>query len=403
MSILTNILPGVLALLSGLYFYYYFRRIAEFVGIRTELTTVRAGMAVLAAVFVLPAADIWGVWAVVVFHMLFFSVLTDIIHAVVRRMGKSKRGWDRLYQSGILPVATVGILLLYGWWNMHHVTETTYTVYTEKDIRENGYRIVFLSDLHYGTTMNAEKLTACCERISGEGADLVILGGDLVDEHTTAEEMREAFEVLSGIRTKYGIYYIYGNHDRGFYEEEPYFSVKELEQAITENGIQILQDEGKTINGELTLIGRDDRTNPEHDRRKSAKSLIAQADQNQFLLLLDHQPKELETNAALGYDLQLSGHTHGGQIWPVGKLCGLLGFGELNYGYRSIGSFQVIVSSGLGGCNYALRTGEHSEYVVVNLLGRGSSRTRQQANLPAESGGQIIARSDSHQESVSAR
>ncbi len=81
--------------------------------------------------------------------------------------------------------------------------------------------------------------------------------------------------------------------------------------------------------------------------------------------MADHQPIESEENDAQGVDLQLSGHTHAGQIWPTGVLSELLG--ALNYGQYRTGGCDVIVSSGIAGWAYAMRTGEHCEYVVVDL------------------------------------
>lgn len=65
----------------------------------------------------------------------------------------------------------------------------------------------------------------------------------------------------------------------------------------------------------------------------------------------------------------LSGHTHGGQIWPMGVMTDILGFGEMNYGYRKVNNMQVIVTSGIAGWGYALRTGSHSEYVMIEVKG----------------------------------
>ena len=90
--------------------------------------------------------------------------------------------------------------------------------------------------------------------------------------------------------------------------------------------------------------------------------------ENKFILLLDHQPSELEKNSELGYDLQLSGHTHKGQIWPVGLISELFNFNELEYGYKEIDDFKVIVSSGISGWNYPIRTGSKSEYVIIDIL-----------------------------------
>lgn len=87
--------------------------------------------------------------------------------------------------------------------------------------------------------------------------------------------------------------------------------------------------------------------------------------------MLDHQPLDLAENAALGYDLQLSGHTHGGQIWPVGPVCSLAArlasVEYCNYGMKQIGDFQVIVSSGIAGWGYPIKTGAKAEYVIVDI------------------------------------
>ncbi|MBP2032075.1 putative MPP superfamily phosphohydrolase [Clostridium algifaecis] len=90
-------------------------------------------------------------------------------------------------------------------------------------------------------------------------------------------------------------------------------------------------------------------------------------DLHKFILLLDHQPFELQKNDELGYDLQLSGHTHAGQIWPVGLLSDILRTNELNYGYKKLSNMQAIVSSGMAGWGYPIRTEANSEYVIIDI------------------------------------
>lgn len=364
----------LLAAAAGVYFYFYFRRIAELLSLRTESVPVRVGLIVLTVAFVLPAADVWGIWAVVVLYLLLFALLMELANVILRRMGKAGRGWKFLYRSGGLPILALMVTIGYGWWNMHHVVQKNYTVYTDKELREDGYRVALLSDLHYKTVQDEKDLVEIAARISRERPDLVVLCGDIVDEFSTGEEMREVFRCLSGIRSEYGTYYVYGNHDRGRYVKEHAFTEEELAQAITDAGIRILRDSSVRLNHELTVIGRDDYSKPEGKKRDSAKRLKDNAGPEDFILLLDHQPRELKKNAELGFDLQLSGHTHGGQIWPIGELSSLLGFGEMNYGQKEIGDFQVIVTSGMAGWNYPLRTGKHSEYVIVDIVNPDKSK-----------------------------
>ena len=89
--------------------------------------------------------------------------------------------------------------------------------------------------------------------------------------------------------------------------------------------------------------------------------------QDKFILLLDHQPCALEAADRAGCDLMLSGHTHAGQIWPSGLISQGTGMVELNYGYRMMNHLQVIVSSGIAGWAYPVRTSKHCEYVIVTV------------------------------------
>ena len=252
--------------------------------------------------------------------------------------------------------------------NMGNVVEKDYTVYTDKEIREEGYRVALVSDLHYGITLNKSQLEDKCAEIEAAQPDLVVLCGDIFDERTSKIQMEEAVRIFGSIQSEFGTIYIYGNHDQASFSDKPNYTVQHLQQTILSENIRILQDEQWKLNDEFVVIGRDDRRNPSGGERKSSRELAEGADPEDFLLLLDHQPCELAENSEAGYDLQLSGHTHGGQIWPMGFFNEYMGFGEINYGHRAIDGFQVIVSSGMAGWGYPVRTGSHSEYVIVDLL-----------------------------------
>lgn len=355
---------AVIAMAAGVFDYFYLKRAAIFWGLPEQGKRWKRILAVLAAAIAVPVVNLFGVWALIVLYITGFALLLDLIHWIVKKFPGEKRHWDKIYRSGLLPVLVTVLVIGYSFWNMKNVRVTDYTVYTEKEIRNEGYEICLISDLHFPTTMNAGKLEAYCKDISSKEVDAVVLCGDIVDERSTKEEMEKAFQILSGITAKAGIYYVYGNHDRAHYSKNPPFTEEELKQAAEGMGIRVLKDEAAALNDEFTIIGRDDRSQM---GRKSSSELLQGIDRNGFLLLLDHQPAGLEDNAAAGYDLQLSGHTHAGQMWPVGPLTTLLRMVELNYGYRKQGDFQVIVTSGIAGWGYPLRTGKHSEYVMIKI------------------------------------
>lgn len=329
------------------------------------LFSLLGSLAIWALVVALDGLFSVGTLAIV--FLLLFSLGTSLLRRGIHTLfpGKSCRSWRYLYRLSLIPLLCTALLLGYGYQNMTHPIRTSYTVTTEKDIPPAGYRVAILSDLHYGSILKADTLQAVCREISREQVDLVILCGDVVDERTERSQLRQVFSILGDIESRYGIYYVYGNHDRATYTDSPAFTPEELTGALTENGIRVLRDEAVDIGTGLTLIGREDRSVP---GRLSVAQLADKADDSRFLLLADHQPQELEKKAQAGIDLQVSGHTHAGQIFPLGYISAFLGFNEMNYGLRSIDGMTAIVTSGLAGWGFPIRTQAHSEYVIAEIL-----------------------------------
>lgn len=346
-----------------IYFYFFFKRILFAFHVDFSKKWIKIMLILVDIVFVIPSFNLFGFWAVVVLHLFAFGIIMDIVYRVLKKYQKHHK-IEHLYHLGIIPIICLFMVLGYGYYNMRNVSLKQYTVYTEKNIHQN-YRIALITDLHFGNTMNQNELKKYCQQISQQNPDIVLLGGDIVDERSTNEQMKQAFETLSTIQNQYGIYYVYGNHDRATFSSNPPFTYDELSQTIEKNNIQILSDEYVLLQDDFMILGREDRS---HTQRKNAQELLNNIDSQVFLLMLDHQPVDLKINDSLGVDLQLSGHTHGGQMFPVGLISDILGFGEMNYGYRQMEHMQVIVSSGIGGWGYALRTGSHSEYVIVDII-----------------------------------
>lgn len=326
--------------------------------------------AAVSAALILPLAHIRGMWFVIFMHMVVFLLVIDLFGLIVRKCRRNKPFpyWVKaVYRSGLLAVLAAVAVTGFGYWNMHHIVKTEYTVQTDKEMREEGYTIVFFSDLHYGTTMNAEQLKQAADRIERESPDMIILGGDIVDERTSLAQMREAFEIMGNMDARFGIFYVYGNHDKNEYARNPAYTAQELADTIEQAGICILEDETCEINGELLLIGRADRG---HDSgaRQTIVQLVESADAGMEWILVDHQPVEYAEAAESGCGLMLSGHTHAGQVWPGGLLADLFRMNELTYGCRKEGNLTEVVSSGIAGWGYPVRTEKHSEYVVIYLV-----------------------------------
>ena len=361
-----------LLVLIGIYLYHYLRRSLAFWGVKTDKKSVKGILIVLAVGLTSLVLYIWGVGAILILYLMLSAICMELLNLLIRKVWRKETKWDKVYRCGLVPLLAAAVILGYGYFNMRDIRDTAYTVYTDKDVAP--YRVAFISDLHYGTTLDGEELREQCRRIGEREPDVVVLGGDIVDEDTSLEQMQEAFAILGTTESKYGVFYIFGNHDKSRYRSDPNYTLEQLTKAIESTGIHILADETYEINDDLVLVGRDDAAySLTGDDRLSGAELISAVDPDRFLLLLDHQPLALQENAELGFDLQLSGHTHGGQIWPLGLLNGIFRFNEQNYGYEKYGNLQVIVSSGMAGWGYPVRTEGVSEYVIIDIKEEGEA------------------------------
>lgn len=321
-----------------------------------------AAAALVAAYFSWPVYRTGGM---VTGHFLVACLLMEVANQAVKkkRNGEPPKVWSFLYRSGIISLIMVAAMFTYGYVNMQTVYEKEYVVSSGKIQRD--LRFAAISDLHLGTNMDTGKLSGYLEDISAKNIDALFLAGDIFDEKTEKEEMVKAAALFAQVKSKYGTYYVMGNHDPNYYRIKKEYSVEELRQALTGAGVHVLEDEAVQLDG-INVIGRKDASSAE---RLVTKDLTKQVDLSRFTVLLDHQPLGLQDNVAAGADLQISGHTHAGQIWPTGKLMELFGVSEMNYGYKKMDTMDMIVTSGIGGWGYPIRTGGHCEYVIIEVKG----------------------------------
>lgn len=384
---LFDIMEMLLAAAVGIYMFFRIRRLLRFYGIVGKKKGTAIVCLVAAACLGASCLDLWTTRAMVILHFAGLFLVTDLVALLVRRVhrwfsvhregsGKARRPgydfWRKLSGCGLIPVLAVAVIFLYGYFNMNQIRQTRYQVETDKQV--GNYRILLLTDIHYGTIQNPDILGEKLAEIEELHPDIVVLGGDIVEEGTSKEKMQEVFRLLGGMESRCGIFYIYGNHDRQPYTMDRTYSNEELEEAIEAAGIQILRDEYIEIGEDLILAGREDAIIARYLTYRIAPEEILQGvSRDKFIVMVDHEPVEAEENAAQGVDLMLCGHTHAGQIWPVGLVTELTG--AMNYGEYQRGDCKVIVSSGVAGWGYTIRTAEHCEYVVVDIVSRTGGQT----------------------------
>ncbi len=310
-------------------------------------------------------------WLAAMLYFFLFFLLFDgfyLTSYILARTSLFNRPYELLRSTciqrilGGALVLTVSNLLIIGTIQARSPRITQYTITLSKPIGSpNPLRVVFVSDIHLGTLIGKTRLEELVQQIESLKPDLVLLGGDVLDEDLGPFVEQNMTETLAKLRPPLGVYAIPGNHE--------YIGrhLKEFSEYLQTAGVHSLIDEKVQIGAGFTLIGRDDRAAERFDghKRKSLSELMEGLDQSKPIILLDHQPFGLEEAEQAQVDLQLSGHTHRGQLWPNQFITGKVY--ELDYGYKKKGNTHVIVSSGYGTWGPPLRIGSPPEIVVVEI------------------------------------
>lgn len=286
-------------------------------------------------------------------------VIFDVVNLILYKT-KFNHYFKFIYRRGIVALIASIILSFYGVYNAKNTIITTYDIEINKDFKDKTLMVI--SDIHLGTIVTKADLTKISNHAEFLDPDGIILLGDIFDESTSQDEVDYAMRVFTVLASKYPVYFVEGNHEIGFQGGSP---IKEFDlvNRLEKSGVNVLLDEQTRLD-DIYLIGRKDFV---VKKRKELSKLTKGVEDEKPLILLDHQPKDYENNAKAGIDLQLSGHTHAGQIFPLNFIFELFKVNEQNYGIEKNGDFNAIVSSGMGGWGYSIRTANHSEIVVVNL------------------------------------
>lgn len=303
---------------------------------------------------------------IVVLHLVFVWLVCDGAYRIAEKKRGKKFG---RYYAGIFALGITVVYLTCGWYLANHVWRTPYTVETEKAV--GSLRIVQFADSHVGNTFSGEEFAGWVEDMQEENPDIVVITGDYVDDDTSWEDMAAACRALGTLETTYGVYYVFGNHDRGYYGPGYRgYGGGELAAELEKNNVTVLEDETVVLDGRFYLIGRRDRWEEQAGGRASMEELTAGLDPDKFSIVLDHQPHDYDAQEAAGVDLVLSGHTHGGQLIPLNRMGEWLGLDDKSYGMEKRGNTSFVVTSGISDWVIQFKTGCRSEYVVIDIQGQ---------------------------------
>ena len=297
--------------------------------------------------------------AIVLLHLLISFLLCNAVCFLFRKIFNRSARYDLQNLAAILlAVLYLGL----GWFLAHHIFITEYEFATDKNIG-GGLRIVGLSDVHLGITLDGESFSEQVERIKTLEPDAVVIAGDFVDDDSTKEDMLRACQALGELNATCGVYFVFGNHDNG-YRNYRSFTALELRKALTDHGVTILEDEAVLVDDRFYIAGRRDRS---MRGREDAQALTADLDSSRYILMLDHQPNDYDNEALSEADLVFSGHTHGGHIFTAGLIGLAFGSNDRVYGTEDRNGTTFVVTSGISGWAIPFKTGAKSEIVVMDI------------------------------------
>ncbi len=292
--------------------------------------------------------EIGNSWLVIMFYLLMAFLLLDLgrlFHLVPAT-------WLKGNGTTSLVIAVVMLVtFIAGNIHYHNKSRQEINLKTEKHL-DRPLKLVMMSDLHAGFHNRRSEIGRWVDLVNAEHADLILIAGDLIDGNVRPLQAQGTAQELQRLNAPAVM--CLGNH-------EYITGIDKSLALLKETGISVLRDDTTSILG-LTIIGRDDRSNR---MRQSVKSLTQGTDTTRYTILLDHQPYGLEEAEHNGIDLQLSGHTHRGQVWPLNWVTQAMY--ECDYGSWRRGKTEYYVSSGIGIWGGKFRIGTSSEYVVINL------------------------------------
>lgn len=228
-------------------------------------------------------------------------------------------------------------------------------------------KIAMISDTHVGMMTGLSRLQKAVSLIAPESPDIVLLVGDIIDDVMWSDDeeiVKEYGSIMRSLAPRLGVFAVLGNH-------EYYADADACISLLEKEGVRVLRDEWAMPGGEVTIVGRDDGTSARYGRDRAELADIIATIPTQMLeagapmIVLDHQPMALEDAEKAGACLQLSGHTHKGQIIPMNFIVDMLF--EKSYGLYKKGSTTYYISCGAGTWGPPVRTSGRPEVVLLTV------------------------------------
>ena len=319
-------------------------------------------------------------WIGIMLYSLLYVVLFDLLRLIAKH---TKLKNTLLFSRGsVISIGSVVVVCavatcLYGIFNARNIKVNEYSVTVNKSCGSDKHlKAVLVADLHMGYAIGVDHITNMVEKINQQDADIVIIAGDIFDNSYDGMDDPEGIKAqLRSIKSKYGVYAVYGNHDidekilMGFTFDwgGKQLHSEKMTNFMKECNIKLINDESVLINDEFYLVGRRDTDKPgtEDGTRAEISELTKDLDKTKPIFVLSHEPDELQKTADAGADIDFSGHTHDGQLFPGNLTIGL--FWENPCGMIKKDNMYSIVTSGVGVYGTFMRVGTDAEICSVDI------------------------------------
>lgn len=305
-------------------------------------------------------------WFAVLMYAILFLLVIDISRFIIKKYRIFPKLFLDSYKTTKLKTfAVVSLLTIsivgYGYCNARNINTKTFEITLPKgEGNLDKLNLVFFSDSHLSPINDGKFTDDLVERINQLNPDIILSAGDIIDDKPENINRYNISERLRKLSSKYGTFTCNGNH-------EYIVGIKAAQDYLKESKIAVIRDSVITIANSVQIIGRDDLSKSRfiYAGRKSLKELVAITDSKLPVILLDHQPFNLDSTSFYGIDLHLSGHTHHGQMFPASIITKMIY--EISWGFEQRGKTHYYVSSGVGTWGPPVRLGSDSEIIQFKI------------------------------------
>jgi predicted MPP superfamily phosphohydrolase len=302
-----------------------------------------------------------SLWMAIFFYMLFLLAVSDLIRLFLYITGKQIQNFQLYAVGGSIFICI--LLIAFGMLNARLIKTVSYDVTLSGS--GSNFRILLISDLHIGNTVNKLWIDRVTAEVNKAEPDMVCIAGDIFDGNIDIiNDLHGIISSFGEIKAPLGVYACLGNHD----VDRRHGNSERMKSILSSAGIITLNDESRKIRDNLHIAGRKDaRPIGMSAQRKTVEDLCENLEGT--IIMLDHQPAEFVQSEQAGIDLLLCGHTHKGQVFPATFIAREIfkKSGTTSYGYWKGQTMQAVVTSGAGVWGPPIRIGTKSEVVIINV------------------------------------